>query len=67
MGDSQLVVKALNSREEIKGEYENVIEDVRVLMTYRLNWGVRFVYRKANIIAHNLSKLAFSFLMRWCG
>lgn len=27
-------------------------------MADRLNWGVRFVYREANNIAHKLAKLA---------
>lgn len=38
----------------------NIIEDVRMLVTNRLNWGARFVYREANNIVHKLAKLAFS-------
>lgn len=35
---------------------------MRVLKAGRLNWGVKFVHREANNIAHKLAKLAFALL-----
>lgn len=31
------------------------------MMSKRPNWGVKFVYREANIISHKLAKLALTF------
>ncbi|XP_040992691.1 uncharacterized protein LOC121239502 [Juglans microcarpa x Juglans regia] len=59
-GDSKLVVNATISGEEIGAEYGSIIEDVRRVINGRLNWGIRFIYREANCIAHKLTKLAIN-------
>ncbi|KAF5441798.1 hypothetical protein F2P56_036997 [Juglans regia] len=59
-GDSKVVVNATISGEEIEAEYGNIIEDVRRVINGRLNWGIRFIYREANCIAHKLAKLAIN-------
>lgn len=57
---TQIVIKAVQSKEAIATEYGVLIEDIRKLLFEREDWKIRFVHREANMVAHSLAKLALS-------
>ncbi|KAF5452147.1 hypothetical protein F2P56_027178 [Juglans regia] len=57
-GDAQVIVKAVNSKEEDRSAYGSIVEASKKLISSWKDWSVEFVYRHANEAAHTLAKEA---------
>lgn len=60
-GNSHIIVKAINSDEEVWTDYGNIVKDVILLLVDRVDGNIRIVYSEANEITHKLIKLKFTF------
>lgn len=56
--DSQIIAKAANSDEDPNTDYGILIHDVRPMLLERASWQVDFVHHEADLVAHQLSKVA---------
>jgi hypothetical protein len=60
-GDALEVVQAMNREGFSSGQYGALINDTKTLLQQVQHWTVCHVKRVANVAAHSLAKLAFSF------
>lgn len=61
-GNSQVVVKAIDSREEIWVDFGRLVMDTREILYRDSSWSIVFTYREANNVADTLAKLVLDFL-----
>ncbi|KAF5441962.1 hypothetical protein F2P56_037084 [Juglans regia] len=59
-GDSLLVVKAIQNKEDSWSDSGLVIRDIKILLSKFLSWSILHVHREVNVIAHHLAKFALS-------
>ncbi|KAF5454650.1 hypothetical protein F2P56_024298 [Juglans regia] len=59
-GDSLLVVKAIENKEDSWSDSDLVIRDIKILLSKFLSWSVLHVHREVNVIAYHLAKFALN-------
>ncbi|XP_041025440.1 uncharacterized protein LOC121265838 [Juglans microcarpa x Juglans regia] len=59
-GDSLLVVKAIQIKEDSWSDSGLVVRDIKILLSKFLSWSVLHVHKEVNVIAHHLAKIALS-------
>ncbi|XP_058776163.1 uncharacterized protein LOC131650472 [Vicia villosa] len=63
--DSQQVVQALSSNTPGSSEFFSIINSIKLLLLDFPNFEVKFIKRKANMVAHTLAKTVNSWSRRW--
>ena len=57
-GDSQIITRAIQAKEQSLASYGNLIEEIKILADSFLNFRISHVKRKGNSVAHNLARHA---------
>lgn len=61
-GDSQVIVKATKSNEDLCTDYACIVANTQRLFLKNSKWKLYFIHREANTIADMLAKLSFILL-----
>lgn len=60
-GNSQVMVEATKSGEDLCIDYGYIVADTQKLLLENSKWQIVFIHREANTIAYVLAKLSFTF------